>query len=244
MRQRITLGICLALFPGSLFAQTISSGKALFETHCALCHGIGGKGSRGPSLTRSKLDRAPDDEALKRVISNGLGAEMPAFWFLPDPDVANLVVYVRDLGKQPQEPVTGDASAGARVYEKSRCAACHVLAGEGTAFGPELTEIGSKRSPAHLRESIVKPAAAVPEGFLMVEAKPKQGAAVRGVRLNEDTFTIQIRDAAGKPQSFRKADLADLKKLRGESPMPAYANLSAADLDDLVAFLASKGKKK
>jgi hypothetical protein len=41
--------------------------------------------------------------------------------------------------------------------------------------------------------------------------------------------------------SFRKADLKELKKLRGMTPMPSYeSGLSAVELDDLVAYLAAQ----
>jgi hypothetical protein len=67
---------------------------------------------------------------------------------------------------------------------------------------------------------------------------------IRGIRLNEDTFSIQLKDQQGRFHSFRKSGLRELKKLRGESPMPAYASsLTPAETDDLIAFLASQRGK-
>ena len=60
------------------------------------------------------------------------------------------------------------------------------------------------------------------------------------MRLNEDTFTLQLRDASGKLHSFRNMDLHEIKKLHGESPMPSYQNLSPEALQDLIAYLASR----
>ena len=66
-----------------------------------------------------------------------------------------------------------------------------------------------------------------------------------GIRANEDTFTIQIKDSGGRYHSLRKEELKDLRKLRGESPMPAFEGiLSAADMQDLVAYLASQREKQ
>jgi len=60
-----------------------------------------------------------------------------------------------------------------------------------------------------------------------------------GLRVNEDTFNIQIKDASGQFHSFAKADLKELRRLRDETPMPSYeGSLSAVELDDLVAYLA------
>jgi putative heme-binding domain-containing protein len=115
-----------------------------------------------------------------------------------------------------------------------------VANGEGRAYGPELTEIGTLRSATFLRESILDPEASVPEGFAVVKATPRTGTAVIGIRLNEDSFTIQLRDVAGRFHSFRKQDLAELKKDLTTSPMPSYRDkLSSAEVDDLVAYLAS-----
>jgi cytochrome c1 len=65
------------------------------------------------------------------------------------------------------------------------------------------------------------------------------GETVRGIRVNEDAFTIQIKDAGGRFHSFRKAELRELRRLTGETPMPAYrGRLTEGELDDLVAYLA------
>jgi mono/diheme cytochrome c family protein len=50
----------------------IGLGRALFERTCSVCHGIDGKGGRGPNLNRLRLARAPDDSAQRGVIRNGV----------------------------------------------------------------------------------------------------------------------------------------------------------------------------
>jgi putative heme-binding domain-containing protein len=227
------------------FAQAPDAavGRKIFESQCALCHGQTGGGGRGPALNRPKLDRAPDDAALRQFISDG-GGDMPGAWQLHEDELAGVAAYVRTLGTMPPETVPGDAASGARVYAASGCAGCHMVRGTGAGFGPELTAIGSRRSAAFLRQTILKPAATIPEGFLYVAAVPSSGAAVRGIRVNEDSFTIQLRDAVGKYHSFRKTELKELRRLEGETPMPAYdGKIQGAALDDLVAYLAGlKGK--
>ena len=65
------------------------------------------------------------------------------------------------------------------------------------------------------------------------------GESIDGIRLNEDSFTIQIKDRRQKVYSFRKGDLRELKKHFGRSPMPAYDRLTGGELDDLIAYVAS-----
>lgn len=221
-----------------------AAGKLIFEGHCALCHGIDGGGGRGPSLRRAKLTRAAADDALKSLIENGVAPEMPGAWYLAPEEIANVAAYVRTLGNVPAEVLRGDPARGKAIYARSGCSGCHILAGEGSGYGPELTDVGVRRGSSRLREALRNPAKTIPEDFLFVEATANSGQTIRGIRLNEDTFSIQIKDQHGRFHSFRKSELRDLKKLRGETPMPAYGSaLSAAELDDLINFLASqKGK--
>jgi len=213
----------------------------LFEAHCALCHGETGAGGRGPNLIRPTLPHAPDDEQLAHVIRRGIpGSEMPGFWQLADREVLLVTAYVRSLGRVEPVQLPGDAARGRALYQKSGCMACHIGHGEGSGVGPELSDIGARRNAAYLRESLLQPNAAVPPEFLVVSVATSGGKTIRGVRLNEDSFTIQLRDPAGRFYSFRKADLASLKKEPGVSLMPSYeSRLSAAQLDDLIAYLAS-----
>jgi cytochrome c oxidase cbb3-type subunit 3 len=220
----------------------LARGKALYEGHCGLCHGQTGTGGTGPSLAQPKLHRAPDEARLMEVIAGGIpGTEMPGSWQLSKGEAAQVAKFVLSLGRLETVSLPGDPARGKTLYEtKGGCKACHIIRGLGGSFGPELTEIGLRRTANYLRESLVKPAATVPEGFLMITAITRDGKTVSGIRMAEDSFTIQVRDASNKFHSFRKASLANLKKEFKTSPMPSYeSQLSAAELDDMVAYLAS-----
>lgn len=256
MRARPLLIVFLcALAPGPSAQQAVAApapaapqrglaGKLLFERHCALCHGIDGSGGRGPSLRRRKLVRAADKEALESLIENGIPPEMPEAWFLSKREIASVAGYVRTLGNAAPEVLSGDPARGKAIYARSGCSACHILAGKGSGFGPDLTDVGVRRGSARLREMLENPAKTIPENFLLIETTTDSGQTVRGIRLNEDTFSIQLKDQQGNIYSFRKSDLRNLKKLRGETPMPAYASVfSSAELDDLVNFLAAQRGK-
>jgi hypothetical protein len=92
-----------------------------------------------------------------------------------------------------------------------------------------------------LRESIVDPAAKLPPQFLIVNAVLNDGTSVQGLRLSEDPFTIQVRDYLQNLHSLVKADLRSLEKTADRSTMPSYGELlSAGEVDDLVAFLATQ----
>lgn len=231
--------------------EDLERGHQLFDVHCTRCHGIGGTGGMGPPLARAKLRRAPDDPSLLGVLGGGIpGTAMPAFWQLSERETTQVAAYVRSLGRRPVEALPGDPARGKTTYDgKGGCAACHIVHGVGGSQGPELSDVGDRRGSAFLRESLVEPGATLPErtvpyepntyaGYLVVRAVARGGAEVVGVRINEDSFTIQIRDAASRLHSLRKADLQLLEKKEGASLMPSYrATLTPTEIDDLVAYL-------
>jgi cytochrome c oxidase cbb3-type subunit 3 len=240
-------------------AQTsdVEKGKQLFLGMCSRCHGIEGAGGEGPNLNRPALTNAPDDEALRAVIRDGIPDRgMPRIRRFTDSELTAMVAFVRSLGRNAGAAAAGNPANGRMVYQKQGCSSCHTIAGEGGVLGPELTDIGAHRAPDYLRQAIVDPAATLPRGvmaipgrgfdeFLPVRAVTNSGQEVRGVRINEDSFTIQVRDAGGRLYSFRKTDLKQLDKQIGKTLMPDYkTKVTGSDLDDLVAYLASLGGAK
>ena len=77
--------------------------------------------------------------------------------------------------------------------------------------------------------------------YVVVHAQPRSGSEVTGVRVNEDAFTIQLRDQQGRLHSFAKADLERLVPDPVASLMPSYRELvKDPDLSDLVAYLMTR----
>jgi putative heme-binding domain-containing protein len=225
----------------------LTRGEKLFQVHCSRCHGAKGEGSRGPALTRPKLPRAPDDATLVKVIEDGIrGTDMPGASAMSEREMRQTAAYVRSLGKIPMQPVPGDPVHGVEIFRgKGNCTTCHAISGDGGVAGPDLTTIGAARSASHLRKTLLDPQSTVPEYYLVVTAVPNSGSPVTGVRVNEDSFSIQIRDNSGRSHSFWKSDLSKIDKQRGKSTMPSYkGQLSDTEITDVVAYLASLKERK
>ncbi len=173
---------------------------------------------------------------------NGIaGTDMPSFRIsLTDRSARQIAAYVASLSRTPARPGPGNAERGGALYQSSGCASCHIVDGRGGVLGPVLTTIGAQRGPQYLREALVKPAASHPPGYLVVRAVPASGAEVRGIRVNEDVFWVEIRDQAGTVHTLRKSDLSRLDREIDASLMPSYeSRLTAPQLDDLVAYLGT-----
>ncbi len=138
-------------------------------------------------------------------------------------EVKAVAKYVRSLGRAEEEPLPGDSENGRRLYEgKGGCNVCRIIAGEGGVIGPDLSNIGVVRGPAHLREALVAPGENVALNYVVVNARTKDGEELTGLRVNEDSFTVQLRDESGRYHSLNKLELAFFEKKIGESLMPSY----------------------
>ena len=244
--------MALALGAGPL--ALADSAEALFLAHCSSCHGAIGEGGRGPRLNVPRLLKAPDDAALSAVITNGVpGGAMPGTRMTPEEN-RQLVAYVRQLGHAEAVESPGNRQRGEGLFwSKGNCGACHTVGARGQRLGPDLTEIGVRRGPSHLKTSLLDPEAEIPDNFsvyrrvvvmpdnfLQVRVLTVDGRRLTGVRLNEDLLSIQLRDYSGGLHSFLKSELRELHKDWGKSPMPSYRNtLTEAELEDLVAYLVS-----
>jgi len=221
--------------------EDLAEGQRTFGTQCAYCHGPKGEGGQGAVLARPSLSHAPDDQALFRVIRGGItGTKMPAS-ALTTAQVWQVAAFVRTLGRVEGLKSTGNPQRGEQIYAgKGGCARCHTIGGHGGAIGPDLADIGARQEAAYMRTSLLDPDASVPLEFLQVHVVTKNGQRITGVRLNEDTFSIQIRDLSNQVHSFWKTELTDVVKEPKRSLMPSYKNvLTATELDDLVAYLES-----
>jgi cytochrome c oxidase cbb3-type subunit 3 len=220
--------------------EDLVAGMRLFRSACAACHGLqGGGGSNGPSLTTGTFKRGGSDEALFRSITNGVPDTPMAAFPLDGREVWRLIAFIRSVNVgQAALQTKGDAVKGAKIFASRGCARCHTAGGEGGFTGPDLSEIGSRRTLAQLTSAVLNPNADVDEDYWALHARTKSGQAIAGIRLNEDMDSFQIRETSGKLRSLRKADLAQYEIIR-TSPMPSFQDkLQAAELENLLAFLA------
>ena len=232
----------LALLPGFLIVaqgqtRRVDTGHQLFQKNCSACHGSEAKGGRGPDLTTGQWKWGPTDADILRNILGGIpGTQMPAFP-MPEDDGRVIVQWLRSLRNAgPEERITGDARAGRTLFFGSAgCSKCHMFGAQGGRLGPNLSRIGEEKNAADLRKAITDPDDSLREGYRTAEVRTGDGAVIRGVIKNEDTFSLQMMDDHEKLHMFWKADAKEVTRPQ-RSLMPA-PNLKAAELDNIVAFL-------
>ena len=226
-------------------AQAIDQGQQLFRLSCASCHGLNAKGLRGPDLTTGQWIRGGSDSQLFRTIMQGIpGTDMPGAQIgdaTPD-QVWAVIAYLRTLsGPASEEDTRGNAQNGETLFwGKATCGQCHMVRGRGGRLGPDLSRIGVTRSRTALITEIRTPSRSFTDGYGPVTVVARDGRRIRGVRKNEDPFSLQIMDTNERILSFDHSDLREVVR-ESRSLMPDYGpdRLTDAELDDVIRYLRS-----
>ena len=212
-----------------------------------MCHGPDGTGATAPvNLRRGEFKHGGSDQQLFQTISTGIpGTEMPGSFLNPS-EIKQVVAFVQSLaGGAGRFGGAGDASRGEAFFRgKGGCLPCHRVTedlshGDVLRLGPSLYGIGDRRSVAVLESTIPRVHFGLAEFRWKVTAATKSGARVEGMRLNEDTFSIQLRDSGNHLVSLLKKDLDELKVDQGDALPALPSGLSPAEVNDLAAYLAT-----
>lgn len=244
--------------------KAAKAGEYEFRINCALCHGLGAHGGgRGPDLTRPQKKHTHSDADMFQVISNGIpGTVMPANGTngqgvgMTDEEIWQIIAYIRSQEVKAPAKTLGDAAHGKELfYAEANCSLCHMVDGKGGRLGPDLSVVGASRTREALVESVRNPSRRLawgltestkefPQEYETVSAVTQDGDQIKGVTLNEDSFTVQVMDSGEKIHLLEKDTLRSFQKTR-ESIMPKYEveTLSDKELEDILAFLASVGAK-
>jgi putative heme-binding domain-containing protein len=219
-------------------ATDVAAGARLFRPLCSTCHGQQGIGWPGftPNLAGGLTYASSDGEVFDLLQSGIPGTAMPAFRF-DERQTWQVVAYLRSLSMNIGD-ADGDAEAGAAVFRSQGCIRCHRVGDEGGRLAPDLQATAVISSSDALRNAILDPNGQVHPRSFRARAIRADGTLVEGLRMNEDSFSLQILVADGRLISLDKTTLREFEILT-ESPMPSYRDrLSDKDLDDVIAYVA------
>ena len=220
-------------------SEDIEAGSRVYTAECALCHGANGDGVDGVDLKLGQFRRAPSDEDLRRVIITGVpNGLMPAFDLRQD-ELDGLVAYIRaGFDASGIAVKVGDAARGQALFEGTGdCASCHRVNGQGPRAAPDLSDIGAIRTPAALQRALLDPSSGLFPINRPVRAVTRDGRTVRGRRLNEDTYTVQLIDSEERLLSLIKADLVEYEVSLTSTMEPT--TLSSDEVADVIGYLLS-----
>jgi len=241
MRIRIPLqmatasaGLCVGLFAQNIpdavknpmqgNAAAIAAGRQIYTSVCQACHGPEARGDRGPALTGSLRHGNSDSEMFRNVRGGIQGTPMPPFAQFTADQIWQVLSYIRSLsGASTSDAAPGDSVAGLAIFNgKGGCRTCHQT---------NLAGVGLKTAQ-QLRSAIVNPGQRP-----VVAILTKDGREYRGLRANDDTFSLQVLSEYGQILNFDKAQVSAVLDAKSVMPRDYAKNLTSAEIDNVVAYL-------
>lgn len=142
-----------------------------------------------------------------------------------------------------------DLANGRKMFGAALCNRCHRVGLDGTAFGPDLTSIGSRFSPRDILQSIIHPSAVIADPYRAVNIVTASGKSFSGQVLTSGDYrarTVRLVPDPLKPSVVVEIAKAEIEERRVSltSPMPTglLNTLTRDDILDLLAYLIAGGR--
>ncbi|WP_167546667.1 PQQ-dependent sugar dehydrogenase [Stieleria maiorica] len=191
--------------------------------------------------------RSADDELRERVIDKATRHEDPLVrdlfdHYLPeDQRVARLGATIDEAALL---AIEGSAERGKQLFEQAKeinCRLCHRIGSVGQNVGPDLSGIGTQRTPVELLASLLRPSEQIDPKYRSRKVLTSDGEVVVGIVTAENEDQLTIADATGKTRTMATDDI-ELMEPSSKSVMPdqLLAGMTPQQAADLLAFLASQ----
>ena len=137
------------------------------------------------------------------------------------------------------ETLAGDGQRGKALVESSGCFDCHRIDDRGSRLGPNLSRIGSRRTPVRLRQALVAPDEEVVADNRFVRIVTKDGTTITGKLLNQDAISVQMMDAKEELKTYLRVNIREYT-IVDKGLMPSVeGKLNAQQVADIVSYLSS-----
>jgi quinoprotein glucose dehydrogenase len=139
----------------------------------------------------------------------------------------------------------GDAVTGQRIFYQNasaQCIRCHVVNGQGSEIGPDLTHVAERLDREEMLQAMVNPNARISPGYGTVTLTLQSGEIVRGLLLAETSSQITVQ-SDGQEQIIDSNHITE--RINSPSGMPAMGDLlSREELRDLVEFMSTLSEER
>jgi mono/diheme cytochrome c family protein len=231
-----------------------TEGRRLFtEKRCILCHQVGGTGGVvGPNLEGLRQFASPifiasamwnhGPQMAAKMKERGI--ERPTF---TAQELRDLIAFLAPATAGPQEGplyvLPGRPEVGRQLFGEKGCIQCHSVGGVGGRVGPDLVEMGARRSPVEFAAAIWNKAPA------MTAAMAARGIAVPQLRPDEMAdivaylYAVRYFGNAGSPPNgysvLARKGCLHCHAISGERGKPASDLAKVKGLDSPAAVIAA-----
>ncbi len=154
---------------------------------------------------------------------------------------------VEDLTDDKIELTPKSIERGQLVFDAAGCRQCHVMAGKGEKFGPDLTDVVKRFQGEKLIQQILKPSSEIHKEFQTQLFLTQGGRVVSGLVVKDELKSIHVLPNPLRPENIEvveKADIAE-RRMSDVSTMPEglLDTFKRREILDLLAFLQQGGQK-
>lgn len=137
----------------------------------------------------------------------------------------------------------GDAERGEKMFFANgllQCNQCHKIADRGKSLGPDLNDIGGKRSREELLQSLLVPSEKIEPVYQTYLVQTVDGRVLSGLLVERTAERVKLADIEHRQVEIMTADI-DQMIVSPQSLMPdgVLRELTAQEAADLLAFLTT-----
>ena len=134
----------------------------------------------------------------------------------------------------------GDVERGREVFTSATCSECHIVGGDGTEYGPDLSTIGAKLAKKGLYESILDPSASISPTYAPYLFELANGESVVGMLVSETDDGLIVRTEGGVVTEYERAEVESvLPQPVSIMPSDLSSQMTVEELIDLVEYLTT-----
>jgi mono/diheme cytochrome c family protein len=231
-----------------------AAGRKLFtEKKCIICHQVGGTGGAvGPNLDSLKQFASPiyvasamwNHVPAMAEVMKAKGVERPSF---TAEELRDLIAFLAPAtGGAPEGPLyvlPGRPEIGRELFVEKKCIQCHSVGGVGGKVGPDLVELGVRRSPIQFAATIWNKAPAMmvqmqKRGITVPKLRPEDMADIVAYLYSVRYFAAGGSVPKGWVVASNKGCL-HCHGVSGERGKPASDLTKTKGLDSSAAVLAA-----
>ena len=134
---------------------------------------------------------------------------------------------------------------GKQLFQLATCVSCHRMNGTGNEFGPDLTKLDPKQSPADLLRNILEPSAKINDKYYSYLFEMENGQVVTGLIVAETPEVVKIVEnplASTEPKVLKKSEITGRKQSPSSlMPKGLLDKLTREEILDLISYIAAAG---
>ena len=148
--------------------------------------------------------------------------------------------------RKPLLALEGSAERGGNLFKHAtevNCRSCHHIDSTGRSVGPDLSDIGTRMTPAEILASILRPSDKIDARYRTRQILTVEGQAIVGIVTEESDEQLTIVDSAGKSHTVPVPEIEFMQpSAKSGMPEQLLSGMTQLQAADLLSFLSTRRK--